>query len=169
VAACLSWVAGCASAPARQGQDAPVDPSQAGSDSKISESKIADLRSKVVSAHNRARTEAKLRTLEVNERLDAAAQSHARHMAARRTMTHKGVRGSRPFDRIKAQGSNYRRAGENVAAGPWKFEQLMKIWLESPPHKRNILGGFSQIGVGCAIAEDGKPYWCVTFGLPVYP
>jgi uncharacterized protein YkwD len=42
----------------------------------------------------------------------------------------------------------------------------MKGWMDSPPHKRNILGSFSQIGVACATAEDGKRYWCVTFGLP---
>ncbi len=44
--------------------------------------------------------------------------------------------------------------------------RLMKGWMESPPHKRNILGSFSQIGVAYATAEDGKRYWCVTFGLP---
>jgi uncharacterized protein YkwD len=43
---------------------------------------------------------------------------------------------------------------------------LMKGWMESPHHKRNILGSYSQIGVACAIDVDGKRYWCVTFGLP---
>ena len=42
----------------------------------------------------------------------------------------------------------------------------MKGWMDSSHHKRNILGGFSQIGVGSAIDEDGKRYWCVNFGLP---
>ena len=39
-------------------------------------------------------------------------------------------------------------------------------WMDSPPHKRNIFGSFSQIGVACATGESGKRYWCVTFGLP---
>jgi len=50
---------------------------------------------------------------------------------------------------------------------PGIADRLMKGWMDSPRHKRNILGGFSQIGVGCAIDEDGKHYWCVTFGLPL--
>jgi uncharacterized protein YkwD len=37
--------------------------------------------------------------------------------------------------------------------------------MDSLHHKQNILGSFSQIGVACAIDEDGKRYWCVTFGL----
>jgi hypothetical protein len=28
------------------------------------------------------------------------------------------------------------------------------------------LGSFSQIGAARAIAQDGTPSWCVTFGLP---
>ncbi len=31
---------------------------------------------------------------------------------------------------------------------------------------RDILGGFSQVGLGYATDKDGTPYWCVTFGLP---
>ena len=38
--------------------------------------------------------------------------------------------------------------------------------MNSPHHKQNILGSYSQIGVACAIGESGKRYWCVTFGFP---
>ena len=81
-------------------------------------------------------------------------------------MTHKGSDGSSSIHRIVAKGYNYRRAGENVAAGYFTVDGLMKGWMDSPPHKRNILGSFSQIGVACATGENGKRYWCVTFGLP---
>ena len=66
----------------------------------------------------------------------------------------------------KATGYPHRRAGENIAAGRFTVERLMKGWMDSTPHKRNILGSFSQIGVACATGESGKRYWCVTFGLP---
>ena len=81
-------------------------------------------------------------------------------------MSHRGSKGSTLTDRVKAQGYRFRRAGENVATGRYSVERLMKGWMDSPPHKRNILGGFSQIGVGFAIDENGKRYWCVNFGLP---
>jgi uncharacterized protein YkwD len=120
----------------------------------------------VVKAHNRERAEAKLPALEVSSKLQAAAERHAKDMAAHGKMTHKGSDGSSSIHRIVAKGYNYRRAGENIAAGHFTVDALMKGWMESPHHKRNILGSFSQIGVACATGEDGKRYWCVTFGLP---
>jgi uncharacterized protein YkwD len=160
-------VAGCASAAARSdrppaGARTSLPPPQ---DPDVPD--LASLRTQVVEAHNQIRTTAKLPALEISQQLQAAAQAHARDMAARGKMSHVGSRGTRPIDRIKAQGYPYRRAGENIASGYYAVDQLMKGWMNSPRHKRNILGGFSQIGVGCAIAEDGKRYWCVTFGLPL--
>ena len=120
----------------------------------------------MIKAHNRLRAEAKLPPLEVSTKLQAAAEKHAKDMAAHGKMTHKGSDGSSAIKRIVAKGYNYRRAGENVAAGYFTVDGLMKGWMESPHHKRNILGSFSQIGVACATGENGKRYWCVTFGLP---
>lgn len=121
---------------------------------------------RVFLAHNRIRADAKLPSLAISPKLQAAALAHARDMANRRKMSHKGSDGSSPIDRIVAQGYKYRRAGENVAAGYFTTDRLMKGWMDSPHHKKNILGSYSQIGVACAIGPDGKRYWCVTFGLP---
>ncbi len=121
----------------------------------------------VIRAHNRIRADAKLPALAVSRKLQAAAMLHAKDMAARKQMTHTGKDGKSAFDRITAEGYRYRRAGENIAAGRFSVDRLMKGWMESPHHKRNILGSFSQIGVAYATAEDGKRYWCVTFGLPM--
>jgi uncharacterized protein YkwD len=121
----------------------------------------------VVKAHNRLRAARKLPRLAVSSKLTAAAQRHAKDMAAHEKMVHKGSDGSSPIDRIKAEGYLYRRAGENIAAGRFNTERLMKAWVDSPHHKQNILGSFSQIGVACATGESGKRYWCVTFGLPI--
>jgi uncharacterized protein YkwD len=121
----------------------------------------------VVRAHNRLRAEAKLPPLAISSKLTAAAERHANDMAAHEKMNHKGSDGSSPIDRIKAEGYPYRRAGENIAAGRYNTERLMKGWVDSPHHKKNILGSFSQIGVACATGESGKRYWCVTFGLPI--
>ena len=120
----------------------------------------------VFQAHNRVRAEAKRPALRRSSKLQASAERHAKDMAAHDKMTHNGSDGSSPFDRIKDEGYQYRRAGENVAAGRFETDRLMKGWMESPHHKRNILGSFTQIGVACATAASGKRYWCVTFGLP---
>jgi uncharacterized protein YkwD len=166
---CAAVGAGCASAAARSDRPSASERTAPKPRQDHDGPDLASLRTEVVEAHNQIRTAAKLPALEVNQRLQAAAQAHARDMAVRSKMSHEGSRGTRPIDRIKAQRYPYRRAGENIAAGYFSVDQLMKGWMNSPRHKRNILGGFSQIGVGCAIAEDGKRYWCVTFGLPLRP
>jgi uncharacterized protein YkwD len=43
----------------------------------------------------------------------------------------------------------------------------MKGWMESPPHKKNILDDYTEIGVAVAYSETGQPYWCVEFGKPM--
>ena len=163
----IAVLVGCATA--RTWQDEPGQ-KRTGSDSVPKELADApDLKAacdEVVKSHNRIRVEAKLPTLAVNGKLQAAAERHAKDMAAHDRMTHRGGDNSTPIERIKATGYPYRRAGENIAAGRFTVERLMKGWTDSAPHKRNILGSFSQIGVACAISESGKRYWCVTFGLP---
>ena len=128
---------------------------------------MAERVASVVEAHSRERKAAGLPPVRASARLQAAAQAHARDMAEHEKMNHKGSDGSTPFRRMERQGYRYRRAGENIAYGQRDAEGVMKVWMNSPPHKKNILGGFSQIGVGYATAEDGTPYWCVTFGFPL--
>jgi uncharacterized protein YkwD len=159
---------GCAWAPTWSGQLSytrdPQEGAPAGESRKFdAKAACAD----VVKAHNRIRAEMKLPALEVSTKLTAAAEKHAKDMAAHGKMTHKGSDGSSAMKRILSKGYNYRRAGENVAVGNFSVVGLMQGWMESAHHKRNVLGSFSQIGVACATGENGKRYWCVTFGLPV--
>ena len=76
----------------------------------------------VIKAHNRIRAEAKLPPLELSTKLQAAAEQHAKDMAAQGKMTHKGSDGSSSIHRISAKGYKYRRAGENIAAGHFAVE-----------------------------------------------
>jgi uncharacterized protein YkwD len=168
VSACITAASGCAWPPVRSGSG-PVlrrdDPERAPAKS-IAPEELEESRAKLVEAHNRIRIEAKLKKLTVSRKLMAAAQAHAEDMAARRKMTHTGGDGSKSSERVKARGYRYFRTGENVAAGYFTVDRVMKGWMDSPGHRRNILGSFSDIGVGCAVDEAGKRYWCVTFGLP---
>ncbi len=120
----------------------------------------------LVTAHNRERAEAKLPPLKANARLTAAAQAHADDMASHRMMNHVGSNGSTFDKRIELQGYRGRRLAENIAAGQTSVSSVMDSWMNSPPHKANLLGPFSEIGVGRARDDEGKPYWCVNFGVP---
>jgi uncharacterized protein YkwD len=125
--------------------------------------------SELIEAHNRTREAAGLAGLEPDSHLEAAATRHARDMARRHRMSHRGGDGSSPFRRIQSQGYQFRRAGENVACGQITVESVMDDWMRSPGHRRNILGEYTQIGAACATDENGTPYWCVTFGFPTRP
>ncbi len=166
MALCAAVVTGCVSASIRSDPRASSDPPKKAPSKASPTPDLEDLRDEIVAAHNRIRTAAKLHSFSVSKKLQAAAQAHAMDMAAHHKMSHRGSRGSVLADRVEAQGYRFRRVGENVAAGKFTVQRLMKAWMDSPPHKRNILGGFSQIGVGCTIDENGKRYWCVNFGLP---
>jgi uncharacterized protein YkwD len=120
----------------------------------------------LVAAHNQVRAEHHLAALSVSGPLEAAAREHARDMARRHWMSHRGADGSSPFRRMSAQGYSFRRAAENVAAGYRSVDSVMTGWMWSPGHRLNILGKFSEIGAACATASDGTAYWCVTFGDP---
>jgi uncharacterized protein YkwD len=123
----------------------------------------------LVAAHNRVRAARGLPELTPDPRLEAAASRHAADMASRQRMSHTGGDRSSPFQRMKAEGYPYRRAAENIAAGSFTLETLMKAWMSSPGHRRNILGPYTQVGASFANGERGTSYWCVTFGDPVRP
>ena len=56
---------------------------------------------------------------------------------------------------------------ENIASGQKDIESVMRSWIRSPGHRRNIMSkSFTHIGCGYATSNDGTAYWCVCFGTP---
>ena len=115
--------------------------------------------------HNQSGPPISLRFVE-NPKLDAAALVHARDMAEHDEMTHEGTDGTTPAKRIAREKYTYQTAAENVAKGQKSIAQVMRSWMESPPHKKNILGDYTEIGAACVKGEDGSRFWCVNFGRP---
>jgi uncharacterized protein YkwD len=164
------WCTGCATARSRPGPAQPVrSDDDAPRSQPIGEDVLLKTAADLVALHNKVRAEAKLPSLKVSKKLQAAALEHARDMADHEKMSHTGSDGSTPSSRITAHGYRMKRSGENIAFGPRRVEDVMKGWLKSPPHKRNILGNFSEIGAACASDADGTVYWSVSFGLPARP
>jgi uncharacterized protein YkwD len=124
------------------------------------------LRAEVVKAHNKVRAAAKLPPLKENPKLDAAALVHAEDMAKRDHMSHEGSDGSKPSERVEGQGYRFQATAENVAARQKAVAEVMKGWMNSPGHKANILGNYTEIGVARVPNEDGTYYWCTVFGRP---
>ena len=118
----------------------------------------------LVDAHNVERSQRRLEPLRFNPALGEAATLHAQDMARRGKMSHTGGDRSSPFDRMTRAGYRFTRAGENVAAGQTSVAEVMRDWMHSPGHRRNILGAFREIGVARVTGADGTSYWCATFG-----
>jgi uncharacterized protein YkwD len=100
-------------------------------------------------------------------KLEAAAMRHARAMAQQEKLITKGAAGLNPFNEARRAGYRFAKAAEEVASGPTTPDEVIQDWLDHPSHKKNLLGTFTQVGVGYATAEDGTPYWCVLFAIPM--
>jgi uncharacterized protein YkwD len=121
----------------------------------------------LVEAHNKERAKEKLPPLKFEPRLTEAARGHAKDMAEHGFMSHTGSDESTPAQRVVNAGYRYLKTGENVAEGYKDVPEVMRGWLESPGHRHNIFGDYSEIGVAKVLGKDDKPYWCVNFGIPM--
>ena len=89
--------------------------------------------------------------LQPDERLMKAAQMKAEDMIKRNYFSHKGPDGEAPWSWLEKVNYNYSAAGENLAMDISDPEILIKSWLGSPNHAKNILNvDFTDIGVGLA-------------------
>jgi uncharacterized protein YkwD len=86
--------------------------------------------------------------------LDAAAQRYTQDMSARGYFGHISPEGSRPADRVADAGYVAAGAAENIAEGAETPAQVVQMWMESPPHRANILSArWRDMGIGSVAAE----------------
>ena len=103
---------------------------------------------------NAYRVDAGLPPLRLNEGINSVAQAWSEQQANERTMYHN------PNYSTQIPAGWY-RAGENVAAGQ-QPSNVTNAWFNSPGHKANLLGDFSDIGIGYFIV-DGTGYFTQNF------
>jgi uncharacterized protein YkwD len=82
-------------------------------------------------------------------------------MAKNNYFSHTSRNGTSFGGRILATGATFRTAGENIAKGQPTPSAVVKAWMNSAGHRRNILNcGFTRIDVGFD-ARGG--YWVQDF------
>ncbi|MGN6187650.1 MAG: CAP domain-containing protein, partial [Conexibacter sp.] len=113
---------------------------------------------RVLCLMNRARARYGLPPLHTNRCLHRVAARHAHDMVNRHYFAHITPNGWSPGARARASGYVPRRAawlvGENIAwgvAAAARPSWVMRAWMHSPPHRRNILSPhFRDVGIGVA-------------------
>lgn len=96
---------------------------------------------------NKERTSRGLPPLEIDESLVESARQHAAWMASRRILQH-----------------TRKPVGENIATGQADSTQAVRTWMNSSPHRANILSRtWSRVGAAAYTSPEGRIYWCLQF------
>ena len=94
-----------------------------------------------------------LKPLDDDARLDNAAENKSTDMIDRDYFEHYAY-GLSPWIFIADQKYNYLYAGENLAMDFQTSEGMVRAWMSSPTHRRNILNpDFDDIGIGIVKGE----------------
>ena len=131
------------------------------------------LRAAVVCLINNERAAHHLRVLRHNGILDRAAQQWTDHMVATSTFGHV-LGGSDPGMRMQDAGYDWSAYGENIATGFATPRDVVRAWMASTDHCRNILDPeYVEVGTGVnpnpvVGYATGPATWTQDFGLPAY-
>jgi len=125
-----------------------------------------DQQQKLFDLTNKARTDQGLVPLHWDPALAAAAQTHAQRMFDQHSLSHQ-LPGEADLQTRAAQtGSHFREIAENVAMGNGA-EGVQKEWMNSAPHRANILDPkLTNIGIG-VVEHAGYWYAAVDFDTAV--
>jgi uncharacterized protein YkwD len=124
-------------------------------------SRVPALQDQVLTAINDLRKSNGLGELTLNPALSLAALAHSQSMGLHGYFTHEGWNGSPFWTRIKPkyrpQLGNRWGVGENLvwASPDLSADQAIQIWLNSAPHRKNLLTPeWREVGLGAVRALD---------------
>lgn len=106
---------------------------------------------------NQSRVSAGLAPLKRNAAMDGVALRWAQQMSSNRLMSHNPSYGS------EIPGG-WSRAGENVATNFPSPTAMNTGWMNSPPHRANILGDFTDVGIAYFVDGNGVSWGVEDFG-----
>jgi uncharacterized protein YkwD len=130
----------------------------------------------LVVAVNEERAAHGLAALRPDAQLARMAEAQARAMAEHDYFAHRGPNGEGLTARLAQFGYAYSFAAENLAGGPKDARETVAGWMQSPPHRRNLLAPEAvAIGTGYAFKphDDGnaayRTYWVLVVAAPAEP
>ncbi|MEO0670104.1 MAG: CAP domain-containing protein [Pseudomonadota bacterium] len=114
-------------------------------------------------AVNAERAQAGRAALIYDDRLEAVARAHGRDMAQAGFFSHTGSDGSDIGNRLRRGGVPFCFAAENIAQGQRSLNEVMRGWMGSRGHRRNILDRRA-VTVGVARAPGNR--WVMVLAAP---
>jgi uncharacterized protein YkwD len=124
---------------------------------------LSTLEARVLQELNAVRRAHGLRELTPSTGLAAAARGHSFEMVERGFFSHRSADGSQYWDRIAAEyprkGHSRYAVSENLlwASPTINARGALRVWMDSPPHRRTILdASWREIGVA-AVASPSAP------------
>jgi uncharacterized protein YkwD len=130
-------------------------------------SRYSSTESRIFDLINAERRRQGLSPVVYNPQLDRMAKIQAENMARFQKMSHNLPESSLPTlgDRARYVGYTFGRIEENVALGYPDAESVVRGWMSSTGHRRNILDrNVSETGIGIARSSAGGLYFCQVFG-----
>lgn len=108
---------------------------------------------RVLERINAIREEAGLEALSSSPVLARVAREYSREMTVEGFFSHHSPSGEDVTDRLRQAGLDYRYTGENIfrvlrATPEHVVDTAVEGWMDSPGHRKNILRGFEETGVG---------------------
>ncbi|WP_060651039.1 CAP domain-containing protein [Rhodococcus pyridinivorans] len=96
---------------------------------------------------NQERTSKGLSALETSSQLRNSACGKADHLLQHDYFAHVAPNGTTPWSFIDQAGYQYTLAGENLAEHYPDNYEFVQAWMNSPSHRANVLGEFSEQGI----------------------
>jgi uncharacterized protein YkwD len=128
------------------------------------------VRAGVLAAVNAERRAAGLAPLRTEARLHVVAAGHAEDMARRGFFDHLSPEGVTPMERVRQGGYAPHRVAENLAKGLFEPAEVVRRWMLSPGHRRNILDpAVREVGIAVVAREEGQevlPVWVLVLAAP---
>ena len=111
---------------------------------------------------NAYRTSKRLKPLQMVPLITDAATKHSKDMGRGRVaFGHDGF--DERMDKVMRKIDNANACAENVAFGKFTAQEVVKRWIQSPGHRKNIEGNYNLTGIGVVRGKDGYPYFTQIF------
>ena len=132
---------------------------RASAGSACSDSGGDSLREQVCVLVNQARAKNGLAPLILNHPISKVAQDYSEDMAERKFFDHEDPDGGTLPERFDAGHVPWSAIGENIAKNGSTADAVVKAWLNSPEHYKNIMSpAYGHVGIG-----HSAPYWVQDF------